>query len=203
MIKSTINCSENGCRDYVQKYKKLECLCWEEEESWDGWLAAVWDGRGGMGKKKGTKEEKSVGRVGIYWLLPMESPTDTFCRYTRRLFHRRLCHVTVRRSRFESLGHSIGKIIWKNLRHHTVATFQKNYIIRQRYGRYIPTVSPMGIVCQYIPTELETELFSSVIFTDEKISAVIPLVFADFLVMYWSKLAKQMFLVFLYYIGPI
>jgi len=33
-------------------HKKLKCLCWEEEESWDGWLAAVWKGRGGMGKKK-------------------------------------------------------------------------------------------------------------------------------------------------------
>jgi len=27
-------------------------------ESWDGWLAAVWEGRGGMGKKKGKKKEK-------------------------------------------------------------------------------------------------------------------------------------------------
>jgi hypothetical protein len=27
-------------------------------ESWEGWLAAVWEGRGGMGKKKGMKEEQ-------------------------------------------------------------------------------------------------------------------------------------------------
>jgi hypothetical protein len=27
-------------------------------ESWDGWLAAVWEGRGGMGKKMGKKKEK-------------------------------------------------------------------------------------------------------------------------------------------------
>ena len=46
------NKSENGCCDHVQKYKKLKCLCWEEGESWDGWLATVWEGRGGMGKKK-------------------------------------------------------------------------------------------------------------------------------------------------------
>ena len=74
-----------------------------------------------------------------------------------------------------------------NPRHHTVATLQKNYIIRRRYGLYIPTeyvrryiltVSPTGTVCRYIPTEVEMELFPSVKITDEKI----PLVFADFLV---------------------
>jgi len=27
-------------------------------ESWDGWLAVVWEERGGMGKKKGKKKEK-------------------------------------------------------------------------------------------------------------------------------------------------
>ena len=43
---------KNRCCDHVQKYKKLVCLCWEEGESWDGWLAAVWEGRVGMGKKK-------------------------------------------------------------------------------------------------------------------------------------------------------
>jgi hypothetical protein len=79
----------------------------------------------------------------------------------------------------------------KNPRHHTVTTFQKNYIIHRGYSRYIPmnllcqyilTVSPTGIVCRYIPIELEMELFSSVKITDEKISLVIPLLFADFLV---------------------
>ena len=35
-------------------------------------------------EEEGETEEKSVGRVGIYWLLPMESPTDTFRRYTSR-----------------------------------------------------------------------------------------------------------------------
>jgi len=45
-------------------------------ESWDGWLPAVWEGRGGMGKKKGKKKEKqrkrgrqSVSRGSIiYWI---------------------------------------------------------------------------------------------------------------------------------------
>jgi len=156
MIKSTINCSENGCYDHVQKYKKLECLCWEEGESWDGEEE---------GEEEGEIEEESVGRVSIYWLLPMESPTDMF----RLWVHRWLCHVSVRRSRFESLGHSDGKIIWKNPRHHTIATFQKNYIIRRWYGwyiptdvfrRYIPTISSTGIVCRYIPTEVEKEIIS-------------------------------------------
>jgi hypothetical protein len=47
--------------------------------------------------------------VGIYWLLPMASPTDTFCRW----FCRWKCHVTAWISRFESLSHSVGKIILK------------------------------------------------------------------------------------------
>ena len=32
-------------------------------ESWDGWLAAVWEVRGGMGKKKVNKKEKQRKRV--------------------------------------------------------------------------------------------------------------------------------------------
>ena len=57
----------------------------------------------------------------------------------------------------------------KNPHHHIVATFQKNYIIRRRYGRYIPTdifhryrptVSLIAIVSRYILTEMETKIFS-------------------------------------------
>jgi hypothetical protein len=33
-------------------------------ESWDGWLAAVWEGRGGMGKKKKEKQRKRVSADG-------------------------------------------------------------------------------------------------------------------------------------------
>ena len=81
MIKSNINCSENRCCDHIQKYKKLECLCWEEggelgwvfgcslgEESWDGEEE---------GEEEWEIEEERVGIVGIYRLLPMESLTDT------------------------------------------------------------------------------------------------------------------------------
>jgi len=65
-------------------------------ESWDG-------------EEDGEIEEESIGRVGIYWRLSMESPTQRFRRYTRRW----VCHVTVWRSWFESLGHSVGKIVLK------------------------------------------------------------------------------------------
>jgi len=80
----------------------------------------------------------------------------------------------------------------QNPRHHTVATFQTNCIVRQRYGRYIltdvfcryiPTVSPTDVLCRYILTNFETELFSSVKITNKKILSVSPLVFVDFLVM--------------------
>jgi hypothetical protein len=78
----------------------------------------------------------------------------------------------------------------KNPRHHTVATFQKNYIIRRWYGRYIPMelirrYIPTGIICRYIPIELEMELLPSAKITGENISSVIPLVFAGFLVVYY------------------
>jgi len=60
-------------------------------------------------------------------VFPMESPTDYFRRWQ--------CHVTVRLSQFESLDHSVGKIVW---RHHAVAYFQTNCVPRWRNGRYIP-----------------------------------------------------------------
>ena len=70
---------------------------WDEEEE---------------GEEEGEIEEESVGRVCIYGLLPMESPTNMFCWYTHQWFRRWKCHVTIRRSRFESLDHSIGNIVW-------------------------------------------------------------------------------------------
>ena len=112
----------------------------------------------------------------------MESPTEGI--------HRWQCHVTVWLSQFESLGHSVGKIVW---RHHAVAYFQTNCIPRRRNGRYIPTeycrryiptISPTDLGCRYIPTDFETKLFPSVIITDGKIPSVILLVFSGFLVVY-------------------
>jgi hypothetical protein len=126
-----------------------------------------WDG-----EEEGEIEEESVGRVGMYWLLPMESPTDTFRRYTRWWVHRWMFHVTVRRSLFESLDHSVGKIVWKKYTSSHHCNFSKNYIICRWYG-------------WYILTELETELFQLVKITNEKIQSVIPLVFTNFLVVGW------------------
>jgi len=34
-------------------------------ESWDGWLAAVGEGRGGKGKKKWEKQRKRVSAEGV------------------------------------------------------------------------------------------------------------------------------------------
>jgi len=122
--------------------------------------------------------------MGIYWLLPMESPTDTFVGIPAG-DSAGDCATSLYGD--PGLNPSVipsVKSSEKNPRHHTVATFQKNYIIRRRYGRYIPTnifhryiptVSPMGIVYQYIPIEVEMELLPSVIL----------LVFADFLIESW------------------
>jgi hypothetical protein len=99
----------------------------------------------------------------------MESPIDTFCRYTCQWFRRWKCHVTIRLSRFESLSNSVGKIVWKNPCHHTAATFQKHCIVHRRYSRYIPT-------------NLETELYPSAKIPNGIFPSVFPLVFADFLV---------------------
>ena len=144
-----------------------------------GWVVGcISGGERWDGEEEGEIEEESVGRVGIYWLLPMESLTDTF----RRWFRRWMCHVAVRLSRFESLGHFVGKIVWKKSTSSHHCNFPKNYLIHQWYGRYIPTVSPTDIFCRYIQTELETELFPSVKITNEKSPSVIPLVFSGFLV---------------------
>jgi len=124
---------------------------------------------------------------------------ERFRRYTHRWFHRWKCHVTVWISQFESLSHSLVKLSEKNLRHHTVTTFQKTCMVRRWYGRYIPTnvfhwyiptVSPMYSLCRYIPTDVEIELCSSVKTTDEKILLVSLLVFTDFLVVFLTHPLK-------------
>jgi hypothetical protein len=69
----------------------------------------------------------------------------------------------------------VGKIAW---RHHAVAYFQTNCILRRQNRRYIP----MDIFCRYIPMDFETELFPSVYITDGIFPSVIPLLFSSFLV---------------------
>ena len=101
-------------------------------ESWNGWLAAVWEGRGEMGKKKGRKKEKQRKRVSVEWVY------KGFYRWN----HQRNMSVG------DSIGNSAGesatslygylglnpsvissvKSSEKNPRHHTVATFQTNCI---------------------------------------------------------------------------
>jgi hypothetical protein len=80
MIKSTINRRTNIVTTYKSIRKMSACVekrgiflrgwvvvCSLEGESWDG-------------EEEGEIEEERVGRVWIYWLLPMESPTDTYYR---------------------------------------------------------------------------------------------------------------------------
>jgi hypothetical protein len=47
-------------------------------ESWDGWLAAVWEGRGGMGKKKKEKQRKRVTAEGVYLMVFTDGITDGY-----------------------------------------------------------------------------------------------------------------------------
>ena len=148
-----------------------------------GWLQLEgerWDGEEERGKE-GEIEEESVSRVGIYWLLPMESPMNMFCQYTHRWFHWWLCHVTIWRFRFESLDHSVNKIIWKKstLSHH--CNFSKKLY------------NPLAIRSVY--TDRITNGYFLLVYTDKsrdkiisvgnnywwKIMSVILLVFIDFL----------------------
>jgi hypothetical protein len=45
-------------------------------ESWDRWLAAVWEGRDGMGKKKNEKQRKRVSEEGVYIMVFTDGLTD-------------------------------------------------------------------------------------------------------------------------------
>jgi hypothetical protein len=125
-----------------------------------------WDGK----EEEGETEEESVGREGSYIMA-----------FTDGMY------LSVISSVIPSVKSSE-----KTPRHHTVASFQTNFIAHRRSGRYIPTdifhryiliVSPMELVRRYIPINFEMKLFSSVIITNEKIPSVISLVFASFLVL--------------------
>jgi hypothetical protein len=47
-------------------------------EGWDSWLAAVWKGRGGMGKKKKEKQRKRVSVEGVYIMVFTDGITDGY-----------------------------------------------------------------------------------------------------------------------------
>ena len=143
--------------DVVTTYKSIRNLsaCVEKRGEL-GWMVGCSLG-GERWDEEGEIEQTSVGGVGIYSLLLIESSTDTFRRYT----HRWQCHVIVRRSQFESL---VILLVKSSEKIHVIMPLQlskKNYIICQQYRRYIPTdvllryiptVSLMGIVYRYIPT---------------------------------------------------
>jgi len=83
MIKSTIN----RRTDVVTTYKSIRKMsaCVEKRGIFlRGWVVVCsFGGESWDGEEEGEIEEERVGRVWIYWLLPMESPTDTSCQYTR------------------------------------------------------------------------------------------------------------------------
>jgi hypothetical protein len=47
-------------------------------ESWDEWLDAVWEGRGGMGKKKKEKQRKRLSAEGVYIMVFTDGITDRY-----------------------------------------------------------------------------------------------------------------------------
>ena len=47
-------------------------------ESWDRWLAAVWEGRGGMRKKKKEKQRKRVSAEGVYIMVFTDGIPDGY-----------------------------------------------------------------------------------------------------------------------------
>jgi len=135
-----------------------------------GWLKF---GRGELGWGRRRRNRRRESRQSGYILafndgiidghFPLVSPPVTMPRHCTEI-------------RFESLGHSVGKIIWKKSTSSHRCNFSKIYIFRPQFGRYIPTVLPtdsmpsvMEKVCRYIPIKLETELCSSVKIIDKKI----------------------------------
>jgi hypothetical protein len=106
-----------------------------------------------MGKKKKEKQRK---RVSVDWAYNgfyrrKESVGDSVGESATSLYGYLSLNPSVM---------SVGKIVW---RHHAVAYFQTNCIPRRRNRQYIPTVLPTGCFRRYIPIDLETELFPSVI----------------------------------------
>jgi len=47
-------------------------------ESWDGWLAAVWEGRGRMGKKKKENSGRECRQMGGYIMVFSDGITNGF-----------------------------------------------------------------------------------------------------------------------------
>ena len=67
-------------------YKSIRnlCACVEKRGRVGMGVWLQFEGESWDGEEEGEIEEESIGRVGIYWRLSMESPTKRFRRYTRR-----------------------------------------------------------------------------------------------------------------------
>ena len=95
------------------------------------------------GEKKREIGEGRVSRMVIYnSLLPMESATYSFCRWFHQQFSRWIGHVTIWRSRFESLGDSVHKIARKNFHINEQLFFlNSEYVVCNSIGIYRPQYS--------------------------------------------------------------
>jgi len=137
---------------------------------------AVWEGRGGMGKKKKEKQRKRVSAD--RWAY------NGFFRWN----HRRITSVgdsigdSVGDSIDDSVGESVTSLYGYVSLNPSVILSVKSFDVTTPLHFPDKLYTPSGLCRRYIPTDFETELFSSVIITDGKIMLVIPLVFSDFLV---------------------
>jgi len=178
---------KNGCCDHVQKYKKLECLCWEDGRvGMSGWLQF---GRGEVGW---GRRRRNRGR---------ECRQSGYIFYCYRWNHRQTRSVGIPvgdstcesvTSLYEDPGLNSSVIPSEtNPRHHTVATFQKKLYslstIRSVYtdGR-IPSVYTDRIADECSLSVYTERFWDGIISVGknyrQKISSISPLVFADFLV---------------------
>jgi hypothetical protein len=116
----------------------------------------------------------------------MKSPMDSFCWWFRRQFWRWIGHVIVRRSRFESLDNSIGKIACKNF-HVSEPTFFLNfeYSVCNSIGIYRPQYSVGIYWLNYRRKRFCRQLWPQI--TDRIILSVILLVLSEFLVVCESE----------------
>jgi len=133
MIDLLIKIIKSTRTDVVTTYKSIRNLraCVEKRGELEWVVGCSLGGERWVGKKMRKKNEKQRKRVSVEWV------------YTRfyQWNHRQTCSVG------DSIGDSVGgsatslydypglnlsvKSSEKNPRHHTVATFQKNYIIRR------------------------------------------------------------------------
>jgi hypothetical protein len=96
-------------------------------ESWDGWLAAAWEGRGGMRKKNKEKQRKRVSAEGVYIMVFTDGITEQI--------HFIGDFVS------DSVGDSVMSLYgYLSLNLSIIPSVKSSEkIVCRRYGRYIPT----------------------------------------------------------------